>query len=79
MRYNKSIQKMRVELLIRKLDDEYKAYKIFQWKAFGRYINAPNFEKMEYFHSQVEKFKQRRKELMNRKDILLRYRDRNSF
>lgn len=77
MKNRKAIQKMRVELLIKKVKEEMTVNRFLARKKFQQWINCPNIKNMHRLHDEKMLLDKRYASLQRRQFILHNYKEKN--
>lgn len=79
MENRKAIQKMRVELLIKKIDAEITVNRFLARKKFQQWINCGNIKSIHRLNEEKRYLDERCTSLQRRKDILYNYKKKHSL
>lgn len=77
MKNRKAIQKMRVELLIKKVKEEMTVNRFLARKKFQQWINCPNIKNMQRLHDEKMLLDKRYASLQRRQFILHNYKEKH--
>lgn len=79
MKNRKAIQKMRAELLLKKIEEEMTANRFLARRKFQQWINCSNLKSMPHLHNEKELLDKRYASIKYRQFILRNYKEKHNL
>lgn len=79
MKNRKAIQKMRIELLLKKIKEEMTANRFLARRKFQQWINCPNIKNMHRLHDEKMLLDKRYASLQSRQFVLRNYKEKHNL